>query len=363
MFKQVVLRGRDDFTRLRATLDHPLGRMRGQQIGGDLDLTDQLRMPPWIHSISLYLVPKLGITEGNTDLRLINSGPFPPGQVISSLHGSLPRHLPSFSTGIWYLHLTDVRFRSFLHLLRLIKGMPSLLLVDCTKVVWDALSPRMGPMPSPTSFLARTGSSTDQLRYQMKECTDDRGAFWLAALLGRTRQDIVDRSDAEVLCALSSVAGLDCFSRRLVDEIRVLTKEHICCTLVSLSPQIGNQQRRRIRSVTLNFAVSGNTSVDVDWSQLDELEHLSALQSVFLVFKSCDDVLEFRDKFMPFIPRLSCSPKLNLVMGLQPPEEPVAFQWIQISLADDSIHEVGEIAEGQEGWMRFVETPPHTITV
>ncbi|KAJ3529827.1 hypothetical protein NM688_g7796 [Phlebia brevispora] len=230
------------------------------------------------------------------------------------------------------LKLTNVPFKSFEHLVWLIRAMPSLQTVNCEGVMWETLGAGTDLMPPPTSFLtcARGKPAPQSVRYRMKSCTDNRAAFWLAAILGLTKADTLDRTDMNALCAMVSAWRADdpCSSARYQDAIGI---GHI---RVFLTSRIGTSQPQRIRSIA--FVTWESKRSYFDLPELDkQVKNLSALQAVLYVFRHVESLLEYRDEFLPLIPRLGRSSKLKLVLkskegfGKNDDDE-----YIQVSLKD-----------------------------
>ncbi len=96
--------------------------------------------PPWLHLVALRLVPELALDWG-TFLQLSNAAD------IRSIHDGLPRSYSSFSSHISHLYLSNVRFKSFADLLRLVDEMPSLQTLECCALTWPASldTPPVGP--------------------------------------------------------------------------------------------------------------------------------------------------------------------------------------------------------------------------
>ncbi len=93
-------------------------------------------------NITLSELSCVHLLTRHTSYFLQLTGPLPRGwKTIRSVHQALPRSLPcSFSAGIAYLVLTDIRFQRFTDLAHLVCELPDLTSLHCTKVTW-------GPLP------------------------------------------------------------------------------------------------------------------------------------------------------------------------------------------------------------------------
>ncbi|KAJ3530619.1 hypothetical protein NM688_g7683 [Phlebia brevispora] len=304
IFKRITVYNRHNCRKLLTLLDGAQAEGgAAQSLSGDLDMDEQLRTP-WIHNIPLRLLPKLRLRTEDAMLTLSGMKPFPRNQIVSSIHGSLPKRLPRCSSGIQQLIFSDVHFRTFEHLVQLVKEMPSLLSLTCTRVTWDAWSSRSGQIPAATSFLARDDPS-EAVSYAMEGCTDDRAMHLFPVLLGRTRQDIIDQNDARALgIILLAWQGIS-LSRRERDEIILgpLT--------VYLTPRAGVRQRRRIRSIVFNMQDSA--WLGYDWDTIDDqLNALSSLHIVALIHSSRESLLYYINAVLPYMSHLGASLTLRL---------------------------------------------------
>ncbi|KAJ3540452.1 hypothetical protein NM688_g6224 [Phlebia brevispora] len=332
-YSPIVLRGRKDLLELLGSLaqrrDVRVHERLSASVKGELDIIEQLNTP-WIHNIFLQLRPKLDLTTQNTAFVLENAGPFPRGSAVSSIHGSLPRRLPYFSSGIQIVHFTEVHFKSFEHLLRLVRELPSLRSLKCTRVTWDTLSMRRtNQRPAPTSFLARD-DPLGEVTFSAEGCTDDRAIYaMLPILLGQTRQDILDQNDADALCTIFSAGKcVSGESRRQQDEIVVGP------VTVRLTPRAGVRQRRRAQCIMIVLDMTEYHSWVCDWSRVDrQLEILGAVH-------------------LPFMPWLDGSPRHKLIYF----NGDVWVHW-RASLIDGSnsfMESTVDLADGTEYWRYFL---------
>ncbi|KAJ3527320.1 hypothetical protein NM688_g8144 [Phlebia brevispora] len=334
VFKRIILRGRGDLMQLLPMLNDPKRRIYAGYLLGELDIAEQLRTP-WIHNVPLRLLPKLGLSVKNTTLKLQNTRPFPRNQIVSSIHGVLPRRSPRFSSGVRELKFSRVHFRTFEHLVRLIKELPSLLSLECTEVTWDAWSSQSGRIPWSTSFLARD-DPLEEVSYSLKRCIDDRAVYLFPILLGYTREDIVDQSETAALWTIfSACPSVSGEPRRVQDRIGErahVRDDSLYSSLMAvigpirchLTPRAGIRQRRRVMHMV--FDLSGSDWMDNSWPVIDmQLETLVALQSVVFACESREVLLQFLHIKLPFMSRLAHFPGLQFTY-------PGHDGWIQVPL-------------------------------
>ncbi|KAJ3558716.1 hypothetical protein NM688_g751 [Phlebia brevispora] len=284
-------------------------------IGGKLDGAEHLRKPS-VHHLGLFVIPKLSELKNST-VSLNLKGPLPKKhEMLSSIH-PFPSVHACFSAGIRNLRLKKVHFKTFTHLVRLIREMPSVRSVWCNQVTWGT---REGEVVYPTSFLARDDPSEPVEYYFMEDdYTDDAGGAWLGILLGQTRADVLDQIDAGLLCAIAKAEG--CYhSRREQDRIMFQylgfsVDSHIYTYLTPRAPN-GVRTRRRIRAFA--FIVGRK---NFDWLKIDEalatLNSLGALQVVFFVLDGGDEREEYLKDIAPSMPFLTRSPMLKFALKSQ----------------------------------------------
>ncbi|KAJ3542495.1 hypothetical protein NM688_g5966 [Phlebia brevispora] len=281
----IELREHGDLKVILANLDSVHRYTNARRISGEPDLIEHLRTP-WIHQISLRILPALNISAKSVELEMHNSGPFPRGQIVSSIHKALPRSLPHFSSGVRTLNLRDVHFKKFDHLVRLIKEMPSVRHVYLTRVTWDPQSLDRDQGLPPTSFLQREDPAQG-VGYMLEDCTEVRGALWLAICVGLTREDVLDQNDARLLWAIvlawRGFKGTVQGRRDEIDEINLYPFH------VFLTPRAGVRHKRRVRAIVVELW-DGDWSL-FDWEEIDRrLASLGALEVVLLVFWSYDSL-------------------------------------------------------------------------
>ena len=114
---------------------------------------------------------------------------------------------------------------------------------------------------------------------------------------------------------------------------------------IFLTPRTSRFQSRRVQYIA--FIISGTEHSDFDWSELDrQVERLSALQVILLVFYHPDCLLEYCEECIPIMLNLSRSPKLKFVLRFREgPEKQLdndGDEYVLVSLKDYCVEEVGE---------------------
>ncbi|KAJ3553904.1 hypothetical protein NM688_g3376 [Phlebia brevispora] len=350
IFQDVQLYTSQDARSLAVLLKHPTTRV-GQyitRIEGKIDGKGHLRSP-WIHCIGLQILPKLrGLQADSVSLELEVCGLSPTKHMLSSIH-PYPRSTPNFSAGVREFKLSDTRFNSLEHLIRLIKGMPSLENVECERVTWDADSLQAGRVLYPTSYLARD-NSLEEVEYKMTDCTNDVAASWLGILLGPTRGDVLDLVDADWLRAMTSICKSN-RSRRFQDEIEFTRQESGGDITVFLSPRLGGRQRRKIKSIV--FWLWKDTWTDhIEWVRVDkQLMMLNSLETVLIILYG-NWVNRWPKDVIPIMTRLSRSPQVKFLIAHG---KLMKRAFVEASLTDGGLQEIGNPIEGYKGWRRFLE--------
>ncbi|KAJ3558717.1 hypothetical protein NM688_g750 [Phlebia brevispora] len=309
---------------------------------GCLDGGEHFRKPS-LHYLGLYVWPKLRRLEHN-EVRLRLKGPVPKKLgVLSSIH-AFPRFHPNFSAGIRFVELRDVHFKSFGHLVRLIKELPTLRSLECTRVTWESCALRAGGVVYPTSFLARENPLWF-VQYDFTDCTDAAGAGWLGVLLGKTRQDVLDLDDASSLCAVASAWKTNC-SYRYQDEIGWLRRMH-----AFLTPRVGHGGRRNILAITFDL-IDATLPTNVDWPQIDEQLALLGTLQVVLILLPHSRTDHYLAKVHPLIPLLGQSHKLRF--ALRNGDHDMSL-YSKASLVDGQFNETGDTVKGATwGWLKLL---------
>ncbi|KAJ3544257.1 hypothetical protein NM688_g5765 [Phlebia brevispora] len=341
----IYLYNREHFKVILANLDSIHRYTNARRISGRPDIIEHLHTP-WIHQISLRILPALKIPTKSVELEMKNSGPFPRGQIVSSIHNSLPKRLPHFSSGIRTLNLRHVHFKRFEHLVRLIKEMPSVMIVSLQHVTWDPQSLDRDQGLPPTSFLQREDPARG-VEYDSEDCTSDRAALWLAICIGLTREDVLDSNDARSLWAIMSTSKL---SHHILDgQKREVDEIYLYLFHVFLTPRAGFRHERRVRAVAVHLW-NGDWSL-FDWGEIDRrLASLGALEVVLLVFHSYDSLCEHRNSIRTSFLCLKRRPHIQLKLAFYQDN----WKWRQAFLTDDGVEAIGEPVEKYEGWKEFL---------
>ncbi|KAJ3542497.1 hypothetical protein NM688_g5965 [Phlebia brevispora] len=343
----IVLNEREALKVILTNLDSVHRYTSARSISGQPNIVEHLRTP-WIHQISLRILPTLNIPTTSVKLNMNNLGPFPRGQIMSSVHNSLPKRLPRFSSGVRTLDFEDVHFKRFDHLVRLIKAMPSVEEVTFRRVTWDPQSLDVYQIPPPTSFLERE-DPTVHAHYMLEGCTNDRAAGLLTILIGLTREDVLDHNDACSLWA-STMAwkGNDKrdYRRRGVDKIYIYPFH------VFLTPRAGIRQRRRVRAVAIEYG--RRDSPNSDWAEIDrKLASLGALEVVLLLFHSYDSLCKHRNSVPTLFPCLKRRRQIQLkLVFYQTP--PSSWQYVPVSWTEGGVKATVEPVQEHEHWTPFL---------
>ncbi|KAJ3556854.1 hypothetical protein NM688_g1794 [Phlebia brevispora] len=330
-------------------------------IDGDFDGAEHLRNPS-VHHLGLSVIPKLsGLKNSSCDLKL--EGPLPKKhQMLSSIHAPFPKVLPRFSAGIRHLSLKSIHFKTFTHLVQLIREMPSVDYVDCKGVTWGT---REGEIIYPTLFLARDNPS-EEVEYSMHGCTDDASGAWLAILLGQTRADVLDRLDADLLCAIAK-AGTYTSSVRKQDFIvflyeltlNVWKSNYLMYAYLTPRAPKGVTDRRRISAIVFNIL---QIHKDIDWRKIDEalatsLDALGTLQVVLFILDDDKEREEYLNDIALSMPFLTRSLKLKFALWSKDVEGNGLYT--QAVLEDGEFREIGNQKKFHVHGKRFYrETDP-----
>ncbi|KAJ3552142.1 hypothetical protein NM688_g4308 [Phlebia brevispora] len=343
--RRIILNNRSDLTTLSTVLYSPEPCIIVREIDGLPDVTAQLRAP-WIHTISLRLLPTFKLSPQDINLRMSNSGPFHPGQNVSSIHKLLPRSHPSFSTGIRTLSLSHVSFKSFAHLLRLIREMPSLKHAQFTNVSWNEAN----GIPSPTSFLARDGTSPC-VGFSAINCTSDKAALWIGIVLGLTRKDALDSMDAGILIDLTLPwTHISQLSGREQNSIYAYP------LYVLLAPREDKMRRRRVHSIA--FEIDDHNWSQFDWSQIGKkLRTLGELKVVLVAFSSYELLCKHRNAMLSCMTGLKSYPDVRFKLAFEQDSFPQDEEWVPVSFTKVGVQVVGKPVPGGQarmGWTQFL---------
>ncbi|KAJ3550418.1 hypothetical protein NM688_g5081 [Phlebia brevispora] len=341
MFQFTSLSNRE-VIQLETLLKNPTTPIRQyvSHLYGELDGAEHLRNPS-IHNLGLSVIPKLSELKECT-LYLKLEGPLPKKhEMMSSIHPPFPRVLPCFSAGIQNLHLRVVHFKTFTHLMRLIREMPSLHDVDCEGVTWGT---REGEIIYPTSFLARDNSS-ELVNYEMRDCTDDAGAAWLGILLGQTRADVLNRLDADSLCAVAK-AGKYTRSIREQDRIMCRLPSSAMTFMFALEAFLTPRAPKGVRDRRRISAIRFWPHRDIDWRKIDEalatsLNAFGALQLVLFVLYDENEREGYLARIAPSMPFLTHSPKLKFALSSWDGRKGKRL-YTQAALEDGEFRKIGE---------------------
>ena len=141
---------------------------------------------PWLHHLPTLHQCLRGRRYNGT--RLSIRGPLPPGHFIRSVHTNLPRCIPSFSSRIRLLILTEIRFRHVADLAHLLQELADLRELTGTGLSWAASSTSTPPLR--------------RLRTLEKVKLEGGGKDWVAAWL------VGDRTLATAVSRFGAFTGL-----------------------------------------------------------------------------------------------------------------------------------------------------------
>lgn len=184
LFEQISLRSHADITLLLAFLDTNISKIASyiQRLTCDLSCGDMTR--PWLH-----LVPRLyerlpSVTASSRiglGVTLYINGPLSARyRTLRSIYWSIPRTIPTSSSGINILKLSDLHFGSFHDLLRLSQEVCELTVLSCMRVTW-------GTMPSTMRWKASWSRQPMSriFKVTVSESTHNWAAIWLCISFNR----------------------------------------------------------------------------------------------------------------------------------------------------------------------------------
>ncbi|PSR97728.1 hypothetical protein PHLCEN_2v4270 [Hermanssonia centrifuga] len=146
IFEEINLSSSDHVYELLSLLDSPLSRIAGYI--KRLRLSQKRRnASPWLHLVSLKLVPKLSLESREPIWLSFRDAAVTPG--LRSIHDGLPRVHPSFSAQISRVTLDKIALNSLAGLVHLVDEMPSMQAFECYVLTWpdQVLLPRRRRIP------------------------------------------------------------------------------------------------------------------------------------------------------------------------------------------------------------------------
>lgn len=169
IFKNITLRSSEDVYELLSLASHLSSQAFRHT--DHLRLATTVSLKPWIHLVSLKLLPTLNLPRVVVALALDG-----PGELGMSIHGAYPRASSQLSERIYHLELSSVHFKRCMDLVRLTAEMPSLWNLYCKKVTWvEPIQPRACLSP-----VIRCHTK-DGAYVSMTECTDNTAVMWIAS--------------------------------------------------------------------------------------------------------------------------------------------------------------------------------------
>ncbi|KAJ3559789.1 hypothetical protein NM688_g127 [Phlebia brevispora] len=372
IFWKIQLRSGEDTATFLSFLLHPCSRIRDYIIY-DLTLSQPLTQypyAPWTHTVFAYDLSR-SMQSGYANMRIVLTGPLPPGKFTKGICEMLPRSVPwSFKFAkITGLELRDLHFRKVEDLLRIPRELPSLQEMECVNVTWDR-SPSDKALPasparaSKFSKWSRTTSTmhgrADDAGYALHECTDNAAAALLAALGAQKRRDRLEQNDGRVIYGIASalVRNIDntrfpeysARSIRSSDHLDFSADSHDAGGQMTpvmyayFTPQVAGQTRR-VRAVRLDIESSSTPSFDnSDWKSVDTLlTTLPSLETLIISSDSRANMLRFHKEVLAEkMPVFHNSMRLKYALqGYGQPKNGILMQaYTLVSCTEDKVREI-----------------------
>ncbi|KAJ3529826.1 hypothetical protein NM688_g7797 [Phlebia brevispora] len=372
LFENLFLRNKRDAEELLRLLDNPSSRILQyiSVIIFKLTLT-QSPWEPWIHVVLPPLFRRFR-TYRQPTYQVQISGPLPGQRSCSSVHGSFPYVSPKLGKGISALRLTDLHLKTFEHVVRLVRELPTLKDVVLRRVTWDTAEDdpeAHSVMPAPRAYMSRDVEQT-RVDYEAMGCTDDAAAGWLSWLVALDRTDIVERDQAENLYHIAQAffKNVDRHSgaenpvrtgayRRKGEivfwAVHLRTLRYVTPRLrVYLTPPTEGQ-RRRIRGIVLEFYGPGEAAEIVghtDWAAMDtRIAALGMSQSLLFACWKREGLFVVRNEIVcAHMTQLRALEKVKCALLL---DDGGSNRWTEVSFtADDAFENIGKEAEGLTNW-------------
>ncbi|KAJ3531933.1 hypothetical protein NM688_g7498 [Phlebia brevispora] len=335
IFEQLELRNRDDADTLLSFVRCPTSVISGYIKSLTLKLSVNLYpYAPWIHTVCFLILHRL---PTKPDIELTVEGPLPSNKAMTGVHDMVPPTYPHCSSGITYLGLCDVQFKSFVDIMRTIGDMPNLQQVNLSKVTWNhSQDEEFRPPP------ARRARFKRHPQYHMDhldELDADR-LYRITSLLKGSNMTYLQRGNMGPDAFIIMVQGLN---HIFLHYVYVILTSHV------------EGQPRHIQAIAFGSGTRRwQKLVDVDWKEIDNLiASLSALETLLFFFEGKDDVLPVhRDIIAQKMAHFKHSHKLKYALNFGFYADKT---WAQVACADDgTIKELGPRYEGDYGWKQFV---------
>ncbi|KAJ3555274.1 hypothetical protein NM688_g2670 [Phlebia brevispora] len=368
IFKWINLKNREDVDTVRKSLQSPTNAMSEHLQYPQLNLrVTTYPYIPWIHTACS---PN---TFAKQSIGLDITGPLPFGRSMKGLHDMLPRSGPWFCSRITALRLTNVHFKSLLHLMRAIGDIPDLMFARLEKVTWDC--PSDDELHPP---LARRARFRVHPRYIMEGCTDDAAVMWFRLLLQFPGSDRLADADADRLYRIVSALSKHGEYKRLmclevgwegidVGVLFLFGDENdywLFCVHVTFTPAVEGHAVD-IKTVAIEAAsFQRMLSADALWKEIDDIAgHLSSLKTFHFLswvgsIHSQEDILYVHSEIVvKKMPNLQSSSKVRYAIQL---ESGPSDKWVW-TRADISSEEnepkcklIGPRIAGEYGWIKFL---------
>lgn len=199
LFEELELRCREDLEQLLGLMACPKTKIQQYIWFIKCRVKPADSSPPWIYLAYIQLIPKVISSRQPRTLDIYIDGPS--HKEYKGLERQLfLRPLPPSVTRVSNLYLTDLHFKRFRDLVKLVSAYPSLKCVKCDRVTWDPATDN--ELPAPKSSLSRCTPYTRQ--YSMHQCTDIGAAVWLPLLLSQDRLHSLRPQEAHAIRRIAS---------------------------------------------------------------------------------------------------------------------------------------------------------------
>ncbi|KAJ3555676.1 hypothetical protein NM688_g2443 [Phlebia brevispora] len=348
IFRMITLRSIEDAHTLLSFLHHPHSSIAPYI---DVVVLSQSLTPypylPWVHRTPVFDQIMGALKTECPDLEIAFCGPLPNGKFTKGICEMLPRSVPWAFIGVKCLHLKDLQFKKLGDLMRIPRELPSLRTFICRDIIWEDTSPE--ELPPTSQYLSWR---TDSVEYELRSCTDDRAAAWLAALLAPRWRDRLEESDAHQICRIASALSQNLDGRKLVYSTAYRLEE----SLYFYWPKTGSvtvyftdrvaRQARRVRAIEWDVSrhVDEQDLECSDWEAIDRLTMALPSLGTLLIRPECrDDVLLFHKKVVTQkMPSLHGSNKLKYALKSYDSERhPDRYIYTPVACSGDKVHVIG----------------------
>ncbi|KAJ3559034.1 hypothetical protein NM688_g584 [Phlebia brevispora] len=351
IFLTVTLRSSEDPRTLLSFLRHPHSSIA--HYIGTVVLSQSLAQHPyvpWIHNDSvLSLVMGALRWNGHQSplLQVDLCGPLPTGKSTKGVCEMLPGLIPWSFTGVTRLELKDLHFKKLGDLVRIPRELPSLRSFTCRNVTWE--DPLSEELPPPSSYLSRR-QTNEIAYYRLRGCTDNRAAFWFAALLAPRWRDRLEQGGAHQICRIASALWRHVDTSKLEDLSAVRYEDHLWfraptgLVKVYFTDQVARQPRR-VRGVELDVSFVKEEDLECsDWATVDRFTTaLPSLGTLLVCSSYRGDLLLFHKKVVvQRMPSSNGSSRLKYALRSYEGQRDICTP---VACCGDKIHDIGRPVE------------------